>query len=209
MAEPAGQITVAGRAGPDERVRINQLDGTAHGVTADSAGLFSVSIPAPTPTNRLFNLSVERAGRSVSSDGWLFSPAQNPARSVMLRIGGASLPVGPAPLLAVVDMDAGGGVALSGRAAEGATVSVSIDGQARGTVRVGPDGRWFTVLSATVAPGSHQILVTAGDQRNQRELSLVPQPSPGTLDVAEVEGAVRIAWALPGGGNQTTWILMP
>lgn len=209
QADGSGAITVIGRAGPDERVRLIQMDGTAHGVTADAAGVFAVTVPGGADADRLFNLSVERAGQSVSSDGWLFSAAIAPARAVMLRVGGASLPVGAAPLLAVVDMDAGGGVAMSGLAQAGEMVRVAVDGQMRGQVRAGPDGRWFTVLAATVTPGEHQVTVTVGERREQRLLSLVPVRSNGALETAQVDGAVRVAWALPGGGSQTTWILLP
>ncbi|HRH19243.1 MAG TPA: hypothetical protein PLE81_01245 [Brevundimonas sp.] len=204
-----GQLTVSGRAGPDERVRVIQMDGTAHGGTADANGTFSIAMPAGSGTDLLFNLSVERAGQSVSSDGWLFSPANVPSRSVMLRIGGASLPVGPAPLLAVVDMDAGGGVALAGRSTPGARVRVSLDGQDRGAAQADESGLWFTVLSSTVSAGPHQITVNDGGDRVDRRVDLQPQRASGPLEVAHLEDAVRIAWVLPGGGNQTTWILLP
>lgn len=209
LAGEAGQVTAEGRAGPDERVRVIQMDGTAHGVTADGAGNFSISVPAASAADRLFNLSVDRSGQSVSSDGWLFSPMAAPSRAVMLRIGGASLPVGPAPLLAVVDMDAGGGVALSGRADPGTTVHVTVDGEAMGTAQADQGGRWFVVLTSTVTPGLHRLVASAGDQQMARDVMLVPQHGEGPLEASPVDGAVRIAWALPGGGSQTTWILLP
>lgn len=205
----SGAITVVGRAGRDERVRLIQMDGSAHGVTADGTGAFAVAVPGSAGTDRLFNLSVERAGQSVSSDGWLFSPAAAPARAVMLRVGGASLPVGDAPLLAVVDMDAGGGVAMSGRAEPGATVRIALDGQALDSIEAGPNGVWFAVLAAAVTPGVHQISASVGDRREQRELTLGPTRPTTAVDAAPVDGAIRVAWALPGGGSQTTWILLP
>ena len=205
----SGSLVVSGVAGPDERVRLIQMDGTAHGVTADGAGAFAVAVPGGAGVDRLFNLSVERAGQSVSSDGWLFSPAAAPERAVMLRSGGASLPVGPAPLLAVIDMDNGGGVAAAGLAQDGETVSLSVDGRPSGSVRAGPDGRWFLVLSSAVSPGPHQITASVGDRRDQRSLDLSPVRPEGALEAHPVEGAVRVAWALPAGGSQTTWILLP
>ena len=206
---PEGQLTISGRTGPDERVRIIQMDGTAHGGTADGNGAFSIAIPAGGDEDLLFNLSVERAGQSVSSDGWLFSPGHAPNRAVMLRIGGASRPVGPAPLLAVLDMDGGGGVALAGRSTPGARVRVSLDGQARGAAQADETGLWFMVLSSTVSAGPHQVTVNDGEDRVDRRLDLQPQRASGPLESTHFPDAVRVVWALPGGGNQTTWILLP
>jgi len=203
-----GMVAVSGRAGPDERVRMIRLDGVAHGVTADGTGAFEIPATLGQGIEPLFNLSVERAGQSVSSDGWLYVPVAAPERAVMLRVGGASLPVGAAPLLAVVDMDGGGGVALSGRAEPDAEVRISIDGSARGTARAGPDGIWFSVLALALAPGNHQISVTAGNQRDQRQLALAGVRAEGAVEAVQVDGAIRVAWALPGGGSQTTWILL-
>ena len=209
LDDGSGTITVQGLAGPDERVRLIQMNGIAHGVTADSAGAFTISVPGSVDADRLFNLSVERAGQSVSSDGWLYSPASAPERSVMLRVGGASLPVGDAPLLAVVDMDGGGGVALAGRTEPDATVRVAVDGQSVGSAKAGTDGRWFMVLSAAISPGSHQLSATVGDHREQRDVNLIFVRPTGPLEATTVDGATRVAWALPGGGSQATWILLP
>ena len=209
QARGSGDLVIEGRAGPDERVRVIQLDGTAHGVTADAAGVFAISVPGGPRADRLFNLSVDRSGQSVSSDGWLFSPEAAPERAVMLRVGGASLPVGPAPLLAVVDMDGGGGVAVSGLADPGATVAVAVDGERRGSVTAGPDGRWSLVLTSTLAQGPHRITASAGELRDSRDVVLVSQTPSTALESASVDGAIRVAWSLPGGGSQTTWILLP
>lgn len=203
-----GGLTVRGQAGPDERVRLIQMDGTAHGVTAGGDGAFAIVVPGVTATNLLFNLSVERAGQSVSSDGWLFSPAAAPTRAVMLRAGGASRPVGAAPLLATIDMDPGGGVALAGRAEPGAMVSINIDGQARGRAEAGEDGVWFMVLTSAVPAGPHTLVARAGEEEARAELNLAPSRPEGALETVAVPSGVRIAWGLPGGGSQTTWVLL-
>lgn len=203
-----GQVVVAGRAGPGERVRLIEMDGTAHGVTADDRGLFAISLPGASPQDRLFNLSVERAGQSVSSDGWLFSPGSAPQRALMLRAGGASLPVGPAPLLAVVDVDGGGGVAVSGVASADQSVTVSLDGRPAAEARADSQGRWFAVLSAATTPGPHRIAAVAGDQREDRMIDLTLVRSDGAISAAPNDTGIRIAWALPGGGAQTTLLLL-
>lgn len=205
----AGRAVVTGRAGPDERVRLIEMDGTAHGVTADADGAFSISLPGAGAGDRLYNLSVERAGQSVSSDGWLFSPASAPERAVMLRPGGASLPVGPAPLLAVVDIDSGGGVALAGVAEGDQDVSLSLDGRTVARVRADEEGRWFSVLSSAVTPGLHRLGATAGNQRDEREVEVAAIRPAGAIETAPATDGVRVAWSLPGGGAQTTLILLP
>lgn len=205
----SGRVVVSGRAGPGERVRLIEMDGTAHGVTADDQGLFSISMPDTAASDRLYNLSVERAGQSVSSDGWLFSPAASPGRAVMLRAGGASLPVGPAPLLAVVDIDSGGGVALSGRAGGGEDVTVTLDGRSVGRVRADADGRWFTVLAAAVSGGGHRVGASVGERSEARDIDVSAVRPAGAIEVAPLSDALRVAWSLPGGGAQTTLILLP
>lgn len=209
VAVDAGGLIVSGQAGPDERVRLIEMDGVAHGVTAGPDGSFAAPVPGRGPADRLLNLTVQRAGQAVSSDGWLFSPAAAPERAVMLRPGGASLPIGEAPLLAVADVDSGGGLALAGRARPGQAVEVRIDGEPRGATEAAADGRWVLVLSSAVAPGVHAIAVTAGDRQARRSLALEPSQASGPIRVEPIEGAVKIAWALPGGGAQTTWILLP
>lgn len=205
----AGRVVVNGRAGPGERVRLIEMDGTAHGVTADDQGTFAISLPGTAAADRLYNLSVERAGQSVSSDGWLFSPAAAPERAVMLRPGGASLPVGASPLLAVVDIDSGGGVAVAGTAGAEEEVTVALDGRTVARVRADGDGRWFTVLGAAVPQGPHRLSATVGERRDGRDIEVSPMRPAGAIETAPVEGGLRVAWALPGGGAQTTLILLP
>lgn len=209
VAVEGGRVVVNGRAGPGERVRLIEMDGAAHGVTADDSGDYAISLPGTAPADRLYNLSVERAGQSVSSDGWLFSPAAAPERAVMLRAGGASLPVGPAPLLAVVDIDSGGGMAASGRADADEDVALSIDGRTVARVRADGEGRWFAVLSATAPAGSHRLAAVAGDRREERTVEVASVRPAAAIEPTAIEGAVRVAWALPGGGYQTTLILLP
>lgn len=204
----AGRVVVSGRAGPDERVRLIEMDGTAHGVTADDQGVFSISLPGTSAADRLYNLSVERAGQSISSDGWLFSPGAMPERAVMLRPGGASLPVGPAPLLAVVDIDSGGGVALAGVAGNGDEVELALDGRTVARVRADDQGRWFAVLNSAVAPGLHRLAAAVGDRREEREIDVSAARPEGAIQTAALPGGVRVDWSLPGGGAQTTLILL-
>lgn len=206
-AEGGGSVVIRGRAAPDERVRLIEMDGTAHGVTAGADGRFSLAMPSPRPTDRLISLNAQRTGQSVSSDGWLFSPATAPERAVMLRPGGPSRPVGSAPLLATLDIDAGGGAALGGAATPGQELQVRINGANRGRPVSGPDGVWTLVLGSPLAAGEQRIQVIGPESQVDRTITPLFVRPGASLESATVQGAIRVAWALPGGGAQTTYIL--
>lgn len=203
-----GELTVSGLAAPDERVRLTEMSGAAHGVTADAQGMFSVVLPAGAAADRLISINAQRGDRAVSSDGWLFSPASAPTRAVMLRAGAASLPVGPAPLLAVADVDAGGGLALAGLAPPDTPVVVSVDGSERGRVQSDATGRWWLSLGRPVGSGVHAITVTAGAQRTDLSLDLTAYVPGSALQTTAVSSGIRVDWTLPGGGGQSTIIIL-
>ncbi|WP_296820606.1 hypothetical protein [Brevundimonas sp.] len=202
-----GGLTVIGSAEPGERIRLIEMNGTAHGVTTDARGVFELSLNADGAADRLFSVNVQRAGQAIPADGWLMSPAAAPERAVMLRPGDASLPVGPAPLLAVVDVDAGGGVALSGVAEPGAEVEVRIDGVRQGVTEADATGRWSLTPSATLPAGEHRVLVIA-DVQVEHALDLTPIRPTGPMQTEAVPSGLRIAWGLPGGGAQTTFLIL-
>lgn len=202
-----GSLVVSGTATADERIRLVDLSGRTHGTTADAEGAFSLALPANETGDHLLSLTVQRAGRAVSSDGWLFAPRAAPQRAVMLRPGAASLPIGAAPLLAVVDHDGGGGVALSGRAEAGATVEIGLDGQPRGAVVAGPDDLWSTSLVLEGPTGSHLFTVASSGRRESVTIPLSASDPAQPVEVSILDGAIRVAWRLPGGGAQTTWII--
>lgn len=207
-ASETGALAITGSAEAGERIRLIEMNGTAHGVTADDQGDFELILNGAAPADRLFSVNVQRGGQAIPADGWLLSPAAAPERAVMLRPGGASLPVGRAPLLAVVDVDAGGGVALSGVAEPGAEVEVRIDGLRQGSTEADAAGRWSLVPGATLTAGEHRVLVIAGTQI-EHTLDLTPVRPTGPVQTATVPGALRVAWGLPGGGAQTTFVLLP
>jgi nucleoid-associated protein YgaU len=57
----------------------------------------------------------------------------------------------------VVRVDASGGMVIAGRAAPGATVSVTSDGQVIGTVTADANGEWVLLPSSPLPPGNHQL----------------------------------------------------
>ena len=202
-----GGLTISGLAEAGERVRLIEMDGTAHGVTAGDDGAFSLTLPGAGPQDRLVAVNVQRAGRAVSADGWLFSPAAAPERAIMLRPGGASLPVGPAPLLAAVDVDGAGGVAHSRVTEPNEEVEVRIDGARVGAASADAAGRWSLALEAPQPAGPHRILAVSSTQVERTvDLTAVRPSTP--LEASASDGVVRIAWALPGGGAQTTYLLL-
>ncbi len=203
---PDGGLAISGSAEPGERIRLIEMDGTAHGVTAGEDGAFSLTLPATAAQDRLISVNVQRADRAVSADGWLFSPAAAPERALMLRPGGASLPVGAAPLLATVDVDAGGGAAVSGVTEPNEEVEVRIDGVRSGTTQADASGRWSLALRTPLSAGQHRILAVSSNQL-ERTVDLAAVRPTAPFETSVLDGAIRIAWALPGGGAQTTYLL--
>src|SRR5690606_32333366 len=66
-ADGHGGLVVEGRAEPDERVRLIEMDGSAHGAEAEADGRFTVPAPGGAGQDRLLAVDVQRAGRSVAS----------------------------------------------------------------------------------------------------------------------------------------------
>ena len=206
-AAPGGGLEITGLAEAGERIRLIEMDGTAHGVTAGEDGGFNLTLPAAGPQDRLIAVNVQRAGRAVSADGWLFSPAAAPERAVMLRPGGASLPVGEAPLIAAIDVDGAGGVAVSGVTEPGAEVELRVDGARSGVAQADATGRWSLALEAPLAAGQHRFLAVSSSQR-ERTVDLAAVRPAAPVETTPFDGGVRVAWALPGGGAQTTYLLL-
>ncbi|MGH6932117.1 MAG: LysM peptidoglycan-binding domain-containing protein [Dongiaceae bacterium] len=65
------------------------------------------------------------------------------------------------PSFDVVRIDAAGGMVIAGRAAPGAVVSVTSDGQVIGTVTADAHGEWVLLPGAALPPGNHQLGLTA------------------------------------------------
>jgi len=204
VAAAPGGVVVHGTARAGGRVRATAASGEAYGATADQRGRFALEIPVPGGGPLFAKLSVQDGQRSTPAEGWLFSPPGDPAAATLLRPGAPALVVRrDAPLIAAVDYDAGGGAAVSGRAAAGAEVRLTVDGVASGTARADRAGRWSIRLNR-VPPGAHVLRASSGGQTRERRVVLAAgSPGAGAAIVQEPDGW-RVDWAPPGGGSQST-----
>jgi hypothetical protein len=203
----AGELLVTGSALPEARVRLTAPAGQAYGVTAGTDGRFQASLPQMSGGS-FYDLAMETEGRLMRAEGRLFVPPASdigaPPRSVLLRPGASALPLWPqASLLAVVDYDAGGAMAVSGRTDPGLTVDVEIDGQPALEVRSGENGVYTAALPVRggLRNGTVTIGVHSRDRFETRQISLRHPTSEGAVLTG---GAWYVDWAISGGGLQTT-----
>jgi hypothetical protein len=209
VVAPDGAPLVRGRARPLGRVRATLPSGEAYGATADSKGRFELEL-ATGGGSVMALISAEDGGRSTPAEGWLFAPAGDFGRAVLLRAGSSSRAIASnAPLLAVVDFDAAGGAGISGRAAAAGEVRLFVDGVAAGSVQTDAEGR-YSVRLAPPAAGYHRLRAASAGQSQERTVEFTPPttPSAGPFAAARVGDAWRIDWTAPGGGLQTTYLFV-
>jgi hypothetical protein len=118
---------------------------------------------------------------------------------VVLRPGGPTRRLDPAPVLGAIDSDGGMRLA-SGRAAAGApAVEVQSGGE---TVQVSPDaqGRWSVILPPRGGPDPIRV--------SGREFLWPGDAPPASQDltVERLDSGWRIRWTGPAGARQTTWL---
>lgn len=204
-----GDLLVTGTAFAEGRVRLISVAGQAYGVTAGADGRFQASLPQ-TPGGSFYDVSMEERGRLMKAEGRLFVPpsvaSEVPPKSVFMRMGASSLPLWPqAPLLAVLDYDAGGGLSVSGRASAGATVEVALDGRVAMRAEAGDNGIYSALipLDASVIGQRLRVEVQSGRVSESRSVTFRPHTAGAGAAVLE-DGLWYVHWGLSGGGTQTT-----
>lgn len=202
VSPSADGVHVTGRAGPGDRIRLTAPEGAAYGATADAAGQFELDLP-PSTAPRLFQASILHAGGITPAGGWLFLAPGNAPPGALLRPGAGAQVFEPRALIEAVDYD-GGGALVSGRAAPGAEVRVSLDGSPAGAGLADADGR-YVVRVPTVSPGAHVIRAAAATGGAAVTVDLAA-PADGAFSAARNADGWRIVWPLPGGGVQATWL---
>jgi hypothetical protein len=202
-----GSALVSGQAAPDSRIRAVTTDQATYGATADHDGRFVLELPSA-GRSRLVALSQEGARRSTRAVGWLFVPPDAPERAVLLRAGAPAGPLAGAGLMAAVDYDSGGGVAVSGRAQPNATVALSVDGGPAQEVRADGAGAWSARLAAPLPAGPHVLHVRSGSARVDRAVDVEARPIQGVFQATRERDDWRVDWTPPGGGAQTTVVLL-
>lgn len=188
-------LIFSGTAEPGARVALSNDEGAAFAAAADEAGRFEIRMTAP--REHLMLQPETRIGQDVAaSPDRLLILADGPI--AVLRVGGATRRLDPAPRLGAVDSD-GRSALASGVAVGGAErVAVTAGGQ---TVQVVPDaqGRWSVVLGEGGAAGAVRVGDTAFDWPG-------PGASAAGLQAERAGAGWRVGWSGPSGGRQWTWL---
>ena len=114
-------------------------------------------------------------------------------------------PTAPAPSFDVVRVDPQGGTVIAGRAAPGAEVTVHDGDKVLGKVTADKNGEWVFLPQEPLAPGQHQLSLTARNKDGSESSSqgvvamVVPEHPPGTQPTPE-NGAVAVLVPRRGGG---------
>ncbi|MFT4091765.1 MAG: hypothetical protein QM645_13605 [Asticcacaulis sp.] len=202
-----GSLRLTGLAMPQGRVRLVATDGRAIGVTADARGRFMADVPQG-EGGSLYTLAMENEGRLIKADGTVFVPPQTAATddpgAVYLREGAASLPLSArSGLLATLDYDAGGGMAVSGRSLPDVVIEVAVDGQTAARTRTDAVGLYH----ALIPPGNRGIgsrvqLSVRGANNTETRSAMLKAPQSDRIEADD--GLWYIHRSLLGGGSQTT-----
>ncbi|WP_140985501.1 hypothetical protein [Asticcacaulis tiandongensis] len=207
VINPEGELQVSGIAVPQGRVRLVAADGRAIGVTADAQGRFTAEVPQG-PGGSLYTLLMESGGRLIQAEGTVFVPAQSAATddpgAVFLREGAATLPMSArSGLLAALDYDAGGGMAVSGRSLPDIVIEVLVDGQTAARTRTDATGLYHALIPpANRSIGSRFQLSVRG--ANNTENRMVTLKAPQANRIEAEDGQWYVHRGLSGGGAQTT-----
>jgi hypothetical protein len=185
-------------------VRLASFAGEAFAATADSAGVWSLSLPRSSQP-RLFALSARVGGRIIHAEGYLLTgPA---GEAALLRAGASALRLDQSskPGLAALDLDAAGGGLVSGRAASGSEVALRLDGGGAGQARADEIGR-FSYSLPTLTPGLHRIEVSGVRLQQALAFDATPPalPADGSPMVRATPQGLRADWRTPAGGVQST-----
>ncbi len=202
-----------GSAPAGATITLKSPDGASVTAVADRLGGWTLGLPAA-GAPRLYAFWMVAAGRMVRGEGALATVPAPAAPALLLRAGAAALPAvmrATRPVLAAVDYDAEGGVAVAGLAPPEARLRLAVDGRPADAGRPDALGRFQLMgpKSQPLAPGLHRLTVTSDADRAEAEVTLSPS---APLDGAPVRTAReadgwRIDWTLPGGGRQTTVVL--
>lgn len=191
-------LSVSGVAEPGARVVLRSDHGEAFAASADAEGHFDVRVTASTAPLLLRPETQVGQDAAPSPDRLLVLPSgQGPI--AVLRPGGATRRLGPAPALGAVDSD-GRMRLVSGRTTPGAArVEVRHGGE---TVEVAPDADGFWSVMLAPRPGPDQVTVGGRTFVWPGEGAA----SFGALQVERAASGWRINWTGPDGGRQSTWL---
>ncbi len=213
VRQDGGGVTLAGHTDPEARVRLQSPSGPAYGITAGADGTWTLATP-PLQAVRLLGISEVVGSRAVQSEGYLAVIPEPGQPAVMLRAGGGSHAIAPAPTapwISTIDFDAGGGAVISGLAKPNEPVRVGIDGASAGEARPDAEGRFSVELATMLRPGAHRAEVQSAAGANHVDFAFAPPPPISGMPFAGQRQANdwRIDWLTPGGAPQTTLAFDP
>jgi hypothetical protein len=190
-------LIFSGSAEPGARVALRNDEGAAYAAAADAEGRFEIRMA--TPRGALLLRPETQVGQdaALSPDRLLIiEGGRGPI--VVLRAGGPTRRLDPAPTLGAIDSDAGSLVASGRTGGDAQTVEVASGGE---TLQVlsGEGGRWSVLLGA-VSPG--------GTVRVGQRAFTWPGPGANTspLQVERAGQGWRVGWSSAGGARQWTWL---
>lgn len=201
-------FVVTGQTIPNARVRFSYSGQRAVGVTSDSKGRFRAELPS-SPEGGLFDLSTEDGGRSMHADGRLFIPAGAPGKAVLMRPGAPSVTLfNDFAVVAVIDYDRAGALAIAGRVAPTTAIEVILNGEIR--ARTTSDDRGYYTATTQIEPPlreetANTLSIMAGGKETIRNFNDSLSKTESDR-ITRFEDGWRVDWILPGGGMQTTLV---
>lgn len=198
-------VALAGVSVAGARVRLEASTGEVASAEVDALGVWTVVV-RPSPSTRLFALSMTVGKRSVRSEGYLAVTPEG--RAAQLRAGAGAVVLSPPsrrPLILALDFDRGGAAMISGVGTPNAEIGLRVDRTAAGGSAVDHQGRFAFALSQPLGAGSHEVELSG---EGGEDLVIADGARAAPLDRlfrAERAGrAWRIDWMTPGGGLQST-----
>lgn len=192
-----GGLVVTGEAQPGARVVLRSDSGAAYAAAADARGGFEIRMAAPAG-DLLLRPETQVGQDAAPSPDRLLILAGGRGPIVVLRTGGPTRRLDPAPALGAVDSDGRMRMA-SGRSSTGAApVPLQAAGES-GLVTPDTAGRWRLVLTPSDGPDEIRI----GEQ------TFIWPGEGADGEAMKVERAGRgwrVIWTGPGGARQTTWL---
>ncbi len=192
-----GILIFTGEAEPGARVVLRSESGPAYAAAADDGGRFEIRMAAPSG-DLLLRPETQVGQDAAPSPDRLLILAGGRGPIVVLRAGGPTRRLDPAPALGAVDSDGRMRLA-SGASSTGAAPILLQAGGESGQVTPDSAGRWSLVL--TPSAGADEIRV-AGQTFVWPGEGAAASP----LRVERAGQGWRVSWTGPGGARQATWL---
>jgi hypothetical protein len=194
VRKAAGSLIFNGEAEPGGRVVLRSDGGPAYAAAADAQGRFEIRMAAPAG-HLLLRPETQVGQDAAPSPDRLLIVAGGRGPIAVLRPGGPTRRLDPAPALGAVDSDGRMRLA-SGRAERPVTVQA---GGSSLSVRPDASGRWNVMLRPSDVADPIDV--------DGARFDWPGEGATGTgLTVARAGSGWRIGWTGPGGAPQSTWL---